>query len=98
MSRLSKQQQRRIVAQRENRLAAQEAENIATVVCHLGYHLVLEREGVLFAADWRRQSGDVVCNDQVLAKPLSTFELSLRRSVSLGRFRSRFLVYGLSFR
>ncbi len=68
MSRLSKQQQRRIVAQRENRLAAQEAENIATVVCHLGYHLVLEREGVLFAADWRRQSGDVVCNDQVLVK------------------------------
>jgi len=68
VSRLSKQQQRRIVAQRENRLAAQEAENIATVVCHLGYHLVLEREGVLFAADWRRQSGDVVCNDQVLVK------------------------------
>ena len=68
VSRLSKQQQRRIVAQRENRLAAQEAGNVATVVCHLGYHLVLERDGMLFAADWRRQSGDVVCNDQVLVQ------------------------------
>ena len=63
---LNKQQRRRIAAQQADRLAEGDAANSATVVCHLGYQLILEQHGALLSADWRKHSGDIACNDRVL--------------------------------
>lgn len=63
---LNKQQRRRIAAQQADKLAEGDASQSATVVCHLGYQLILEQYGALLTADWRKHSGDIACNDRVL--------------------------------
>lgn len=66
LGKLNNQQRRRIHNNRADKLAAHDAADTATVVSHLGYQLILEHHGQLLAADWRKHSGDIACNDRVL--------------------------------
>lgn len=64
--RLSKQQQRRIKRQHNQRLDGQAIEDAAIVVAHMGYETIVDDGGELLAADWRKSLGDIAVNDRVL--------------------------------
>lgn len=68
MSKLNKQQQRRIRAAVADKIEQYHPNDTAVVVAHLGYRLILEQNGHLLSADWRKQSGDIACNDRVLIR------------------------------
>ncbi|MDO4642448.1 MAG: ribosome small subunit-dependent GTPase A [Cardiobacteriaceae bacterium] len=68
MNKLNKQQRRRIDHQHADKLTKQHADNTAIVVSHLGYHLILEHQGRILSADWRKHSSDIACNDRVLIR------------------------------
>ncbi|MBV7434028.1 ribosome small subunit-dependent GTPase A [Cardiobacteriaceae bacterium TAE3-ERU3] len=65
-NRLSKQQQRRIKRQHNERLDGQAIEDAAIVVAHMGYETIVDDNGELLAADWRKSLGDIAVNDRVL--------------------------------
>lgn len=64
MSKLNKHQQRRIHANREQKLEGN-LDTAALVVAHLGYQIIVDNHGELLAADWRKQTGTVCVNDRV---------------------------------
>lgn len=41
----------------------------ALVVAHLGYHVVIDCNGALWLADWRKQLGSIAVNDRVMVTP-----------------------------
>lgn len=63
---LSKQQRRRIASQHDSKLGEQCHEHAAIVVAHMGYQTIVDDQGTLLAADWRKSLGDIAVNDRVL--------------------------------
>ncbi|UJF23721.1 ribosome small subunit-dependent GTPase A [Suttonella sp. R2A3] len=62
---LSKQQQRRIAEQHDSKLGDQHHDHAAIVVAHMGYQTIVDDQGTLLAADWRKSLGDIAVNDRV---------------------------------
>lgn len=93
VSKLNKQQQRRIRAAVADKIQHYHLQDTAVVVTHLGYQLVLVQNGVLITADWRKQSGDIACNDQVLIRRTSehhaVVEAVLPRGKTLCKWQGR---------
>lgn len=63
---LNKQQRRRIDSNHRHKLASSDATQSAVVVAHMGYQIIVESNGKLLSADWRKQIGPVAVNDRVL--------------------------------
>ncbi|PIE82243.1 MAG: ribosome small subunit-dependent GTPase A [Cardiobacteriales bacterium] len=63
---LSKQQQRRIQANQLGKLCDYSDDEVALVITHLGFEVLLSHKGQFIAADWRKQTGSIACNDRVL--------------------------------
>lgn len=66
MPRLNKHQQRRIRAQKAEKLADANAENSALIIAHMGSQIIAQQHGCLIPCSWRRQSADIAINDRVL--------------------------------
>lgn len=63
--RLNKQQQRRIQAQKADKLTQASGEDTALVVAHMGSQIIVEKDKELIACTWRRQTADIAINDTV---------------------------------
>lgn len=91
-AKLNKQQQRRIRANRLDKLRDYEADAVGVVVSHLGFEVMVSYQGQLLTADWRKQIGTIACNDKVLISKKNNravIEAVLPRSHTLSKWSGR---------